>query len=39
VTAVMPFGLANTCAELEIAFWDYLGSYLLQISGPTKWRP
>jgi hypothetical protein len=39
VTAVMPFGLANTCAELEIAFWDHLGSYLLQISGPTKWRP
>jgi hypothetical protein len=31
----MPFGLAKTCAKLEIAFEDYLGSYLLQILGPT----
>jgi hypothetical protein len=35
----MPFGLAKTCAKLEIAFEDYLGSYLLQILGPTTWRP
>jgi hypothetical protein len=31
----MPFGLAKTCAKLEIAFGDYLSSYLLQILGPT----
>jgi hypothetical protein len=32
----MAFGLAKTCAKPEIAFWDRLGRYLLQLLGPTK---
>ena len=28
-------GIAKTCAKLEIAFWDYLGTRLAVPAGPT----